>query len=111
MASSAHNTPPNRRNGTYTRRQFLSRIALTIAGLALTDRALAMAGTRTLISAQAAAESAIQTSMLSLTNAGKEMSAFLARPAGRGPFPGVVVLHEWWGLDENIKVICQLLAA
>jgi dienelactone hydrolase len=111
MASSAHETSENRRNGTYTRRQFLSHTALIIGGLALTDRALAAMGVRTLIPAQAAAEPAIQTSMLSLNSTGSDLPAYLARPTGRGPFPGIVVLHEWWGLDENIKVICQLLAA
>ena len=21
-------------------------------------------------------------------------------PAGKGPFPGLVVIHEWWGLND-----------
>ncbi len=25
-----------------------------------------------------------------------------ARPAGAGPFPALVVIQEWWGLDEHI---------
>src|SRR3989441_10042714 len=24
-------------------------------------------------------------------------------PAGKGPFPGLVVIHEWWGLNDWIK--------
>ena len=29
--------------------------------------------------------------------------AYLSLPAGKGPFPGIVVIHEWWGLNDNIK--------
>jgi carboxymethylenebutenolidase len=31
------------------------------------------------------------------------VSAYLARPPGEGPFPALVVIHEWWGLDDWIK--------
>ena len=29
--------------------------------------------------------------------------AYLSLPEGKGPFPGIVVIHEWWGLNANIK--------
>src|SRR6185436_4935807 len=29
--------------------------------------------------------------------------AYLSLPPGPGPFPGIVVIHEWWGLNDNIK--------
>ncbi len=33
--------------------------------------------------------------------AGDEMvSGYLALPEGRGPFPAVIVIHEWWGLND-----------
>src|SRR3989344_4741767 len=32
-----------------------------------------------------------------------ELSGFLARPAAEGKYPGVVMVHEWWGLNGNIK--------
>lgn len=35
---------------------------------------------------------------------------YLARPAGDGPFPGVVVIQEWWGLDAHIKSVADRLA-
>lgn len=38
------------------------------------------------------------------------ISAFLAKPDGPGPFPGVIVLHEWWGLDGWIKDQARALA-
>src|SRR6266571_3068336 len=36
--------------------------------------------------------------------------AFLALPEGRGPFPGVVVIHELFGLNENIRDITRRFA-
>jgi len=31
------------------------------------------------------------------------VSAYLVVPGGKGPFPGVILIHEWWGLNEWIK--------
>lgn len=36
--------------------------------------------------------------------------AYLARPAGPGPFPAVVVIHEVFGLNDNIRDIARRLA-
>jgi len=36
---------------------------------------------------------------------------YLVTPDGTGPHPGVVVIHEVYGLDEQIKDICQRFAA
>ncbi len=35
---------------------------------------------------------------------------YLARPAGDGPFPGMIVIHEWWGLNDNIRAMADRLA-
>ncbi len=37
-------------------------------------------------------------------------SAYYARPEGAGPFPGVVVIHEIFGLNANIKDIARRFA-
>ncbi|MBI4366737.1 MAG: dienelactone hydrolase family protein, partial [Deltaproteobacteria bacterium] len=29
--------------------------------------------------------------------------AFLAKPAATGKFPAVVVIQEWWGLNDHIR--------
>ncbi len=42
---------------------------------------------------------------------GTELLGYLAEPAGAGPHPGVLLLHEWWGLNEEITVIADALAA
>ena len=39
-----------------------------------------------------------------------ELAGFLARPGGHAPRPAVVVLHEWWGLNDHIKNIAMRFA-
>jgi carboxymethylenebutenolidase len=31
------------------------------------------------------------------------VQALLYTPAGKGPFPAVIVIHEWWGLNDWVK--------
>ncbi|HEV2150278.1 MAG TPA: dienelactone hydrolase family protein [Longimicrobiaceae bacterium] len=45
------------------------------------------------------------------TAEGKELRGYLARPAGaRGALPGIVVVHEWWGLNDNVRAMARRLA-
>jgi carboxymethylenebutenolidase len=37
--------------------------------------------------------------------------AYLALPRGTGPFPAIVVIHEWWGLNPNIEHWADRLAS
>ena len=39
-----------------------------------------------------------------------QLEGYLARPEGDGPFPGVVVIHELFGLNENIRDIARRFA-
>ncbi len=39
-----------------------------------------------------------------------ELAAFYEAPPGAGPFPGVVVLHEIFGLNDDIRRITTRLA-
>ena len=39
-----------------------------------------------------------------------QLEGYLARPEGDGPFPGVVVIHEIYGLNENIRDIARRFA-
>lgn len=32
-----------------------------------------------------------------------KLTGYLAVPEGKGPFPGLVVIHEWWGLNDQIR--------
>ncbi|MFC4550967.1 MULTISPECIES: dienelactone hydrolase family protein [Halorussus] len=35
---------------------------------------------------------------------------YLARPAAEGEYPSVIMIHEWWGLNENIRHMADILA-
>jgi carboxymethylenebutenolidase len=37
--------------------------------------------------------------------------AYLSLPSGTGPFPAIVVIHEWWGLNANIEHWADRLAS
>ncbi len=42
---------------------------------------------------------------------GKPIHGFLARPqSAKGPLPGILVIHEWWGLNDNIRDMARRLA-
>lgn len=41
---------------------------------------------------------------------GPEGTGFLATPVGEGPFPGAIVVQEWWGLDDHIRDVAQRFA-
>ncbi len=45
----------------------------------------------------------IKTMMVSYKSGNDTVSAYLAIPEGDGPFPGLIVIHEWWGLTDWIK--------
>jgi carboxymethylenebutenolidase len=38
------------------------------------------------------------------------VKGYLARPAGTGPFPAMIVIQEWWGLDAQTKSIADRFA-
>ena len=68
---------------------------LTLAVLAL----VASAG------ANSAAEEAV-----TWKSGDEQASGVLATPAGKGPFPAVIVIQEWWGLNDWVKEQARGLA-
>ena len=38
------------------------------------------------------------------------LAAYFARPAGEGPYPAVIVIHELYGLNDNIRGIARRFA-
>ena len=45
------------------------------------------------------------------TVGGKEVHGYLSRPTGaKGPLPGIIVIHEWWGLNDNIRRMTDRIA-
>jgi len=54
----------------------------------------------------------IETSVVSVSRANGTgvMDSFFAKPEGKGPFQGVLVIHEVFGLNDNIRQISQEFA-
>jgi len=47
------------------------------------------------------------------TAGGRELRGYMAAPASAradAPLPGVVMIHEWWGLNDNIRMMARRLA-
>ena len=42
---------------------------------------------------------------------GRTAQGYLVEPAGPGPHPGLVVVQEWWGLNDHIKDVADRFAA
>ncbi|GIV70006.1 dienelactone hydrolase family protein [Caldilinea sp.] len=42
---------------------------------------------------------------------GETLSGYWARPQGEGSWPAVVVLQEWWGVNEHIMDVARRIAA
>ena len=42
---------------------------------------------------------------------GTELAGYLALPSGDGPHPAVMMVHEWWGLNRDVTILADALAA
>jgi carboxymethylenebutenolidase len=49
-------------------------------------------------------------SEVSYKSGDETVKALLYTPVGRGPFPAIVVIHEWWGLNDWVKEQASKLA-
>ena len=52
----------------------------------------------------------IRTSMVDINSNGTTVPGYDCRPSGDGPWPGIVVIQEWWGLEPHIKDIAERFA-
>ena len=48
--------------------------------------------------------------MVTFKSGTENASALLVTPAGKGPFPAVLVIQEWWGLNDWVKDQARALA-
>ncbi|MEW6279942.1 MAG: dienelactone hydrolase family protein [Candidatus Eremiobacterota bacterium] len=49
-------------------------------------------------------------SLVGYPSGNESVQAYLARPEGAGPFPAVILVHEWWGLNDWIQSNADELA-
>lgn len=45
----------------------------------------------------------VTSAMVQFPGGSGPIAGYLARPDGNGPFPAVIMIHEWWGLTDWIK--------
>ncbi|MEM7343116.1 MAG: dienelactone hydrolase family protein [Chloroflexota bacterium] len=53
----------------------------------------------------------LQGTVISLDALDRQPIAYLSLPDGDGPWPGVVVIQEWWGLEDHIKGLADRFAS
>jgi carboxymethylenebutenolidase len=74
--------------------------------VSISKRTLSMAGALLLAASLApAGEAVVYKSGMA------QVGGYLATPTGKGPFPAVIVIQEWWGLNDWVKKQADLLAA
>ncbi len=49
--------------------------------------------------------------MIAFQSGNEQLAGFLVRPEGTSPFPAVVVIHEAFGLNDNIRSIARRFAS
>jgi carboxymethylenebutenolidase len=55
------------------------------------------------IAAQGASAFAADGKSVSYKSGDETVQGVLYTPPGKGPFPGIIVIHEWWGLNDWVK--------
>ena len=83
-------------------------LAIRTAAEHASDEPVATPAATTVPTARVNSRPAIYTSIN-----GQQIEGWLAWPAEKpaGEAPGLIVIHEWWGLNENIKQTSERLAA
>ena len=110
--------------GELSRRDFLAKASTALGSAAAASMVLAACRPVTgptgpvVLATQAAGDqpsspaSGVVTSMPRYPDGqGGTLTGYLARPAGNGEWPAVIVIQEWWGLNDNIKDIARRFAA
>jgi carboxymethylenebutenolidase len=54
--------------------------------------------------------SAADSKPVSYKSGDETVKGILYTPSGAGPFPGIIVIHEWWGLNDWVKEQASKLA-
>src|SRR5437899_6081904 len=64
----------------------------------------------TLILCLALSSFAATSKSVSYKSGTETVHGILYAPEGKGPFPGIIVIHEWWGLNDWVKEQASKLA-
>lgn len=88
--------------------RWIRRLLLVLAGLVAL---IVVAGAATILWDRAFGPRVADVANVSYTTPdGRVLLGYLAEPDGPGPHPGVLMIHEWWGLNEGVTVLAEALA-
>ncbi|HSN78098.1 MAG TPA: dienelactone hydrolase family protein [Anaerolineae bacterium] len=110
--------------GEINRREFLTRATVALGSAALASTVLAactpvtgstepvvLATQPPAATTQQAAPGVIAQMVSYPDGRGGALTGYVAQPAASGRYPAVVVIQEWWGLNEHIKDVASRFAA
>jgi carboxymethylenebutenolidase len=97
-------------HGGIDRREFLARAALVVGGLAMAQALLPRYAEAQMISFTDTRIKAQYVSYPSPGGNSGQMRGYLVQPAGQGPFPAVLVIHENRGLNPYIEDVARRAA-
>ncbi len=52
----------------------------------------------------------VSTTNIGVDIEGVNLSGFLVQPVTPGKYPGIVMIHEWWGLNDQVKSMADITA-
>jgi len=56
------------------------------------------------------AQPAVKTQLVQYQSGDETVTGYITFPEGQGPFPAVILIHEWWGLNDWMKANAKKFA-
>lgn len=100
------------RSGRINRRVFFERLIAVLGSYTLAHHFLEKSGlAMSLLSPAESDSSNVESTAVKFPGEGVTLEGYLSRPKGKGPFPGVILIHENRGLNDHIRDVARRLAA
>jgi len=111
MNKEPHDLYKDYREGELDRREFLNKLALLVGGTAAAATLMPLLESgRAMAQVVAKDDSRLHTEYIQYPGETGEVRAFLARPKGEVKGPGVIVIHEIWGLNPHTEDVARRVA-
>src|SRR5262245_36573804 len=98
------------RKGLLNRRDFIQKLVVSTGSIVAAGHVLSKLGFEEGLvkEVKAATNGEIVTQDLFYPSGDEQIQAYLAKPAGKGPFPTMIVIQEIFGLSNFIKDVARL---
>jgi carboxymethylenebutenolidase len=63
-----------------------------------------------LLAQSGSSSAAVGPQPVSFQSGGQDVHGVMYKPHGKGPFPALVLVHEWWGLNDWVKQQAQMFS-